>query len=256
MSAETDGSGAALRLREKFGLGTDPISDILELPKLLHVDVLCIAVGGDEHGLTARDEENDSFVFVVNSALPYARFRSTVAHEIGHFVFQEDLTSAKNHGYSGSSETRAHAFARHLLLPLSATETICAQQSGYPKKAWLNSLVRDYGVSSQIAAFQMSNAGLIGSKELSELRQYSTRKLAEEYGWISQCLAREASVSQSSQRPPVYLQEKAKEAFAQGKVTAEVVAEILGVDVSALGPPPSVVHHVPDISNDDISGLM
>ena len=120
MNAEAEGRRAAEGFRNQHQLGLAPIDDIIDLAYKVGYDVICLSTSADEHGITARDNSTGTTVIVANNAVPAVRFRSNVAHELGHLQFPDDLTVGDEHPLRGPRETRANSFARHLLLPIAA----------------------------------------------------------------------------------------------------------------------------------------
>lgn len=229
MSNESEGRKGAVDFRERHGLGLGPIEDVFSLPELVRVDVVCIDAGDEEHGLTARDEVTGATVIVVNSALPSVRFRSTLAHEVGHLVFGEDLTRVATHAFTSDSETRAHAFARHLLLPLGAVRKAHEDFSDLNDERLLDWCVRRYGVSPRIGAYQLNNAGIIDDATCDRFTRLSAGQLAWTNGWSSVFRERENEVRLD--RQPLLLQGLATRAYREGRLPAGDLAALTGVSV-------------------------
>lgn len=261
MSAEAEGRREAEKFREKHQLGIAPIEDIVALMDLVDVDVVCVESAAEEHGYTARDPKTGVVVFVVNSSLPYVRFRSTLAHELCHYLVSDDLSSTRDHPYSGRSESRAHAFARHLLLPLAAVKSARQTHASYSDEQLLNWCVRRYGLSPQMSAYQLKNARLIGTETCDEFSVISGSALAAKYGWSDLLRARDASVSVA--RKPRRLQEKATQAYLSGKMPLNELAVITGRKASELReelPAPQAApslgdNNFLDLGDDDLSDL-
>lgn len=232
MSNEREGREKAAWFRTKHELGVGPIDDVFVVAELVGVDVVCIDAGDQEHGLTARDERNGATVFVVNNSLPAARFRSTLAHELAHLLFDEDLTKSVTHEYSGDSETRAHAFARHLLLPLDAVNKARKDMPNLDNDQLLNWYVRRYGVSPKIAAYQMNNAKLIDQDTCTRFARLHTGNLAWTNGWADLSQERDAVVRR--ERRPLLLQGKATRAYLQGKLSAQELAALTGTTLQEI----------------------
>ncbi len=247
MSNESEGRRRAAQFRKEHNLGLGPIDNVFVLAELVHVDVVCIDAGGQEHGLTARDEQTGTTVFVVNNALPAARFRSTLAHELAHLLFGEDLTDAQDHEYASSSETRAHAFARHLLLPLDAVKEARKDFPDLDDEQLLNWFVRRYSVSPQIAAYQMNNAGLIDDETCDRFAKLRTGNLAWTNGWAD--LYRERDTDVRRDRGPLLLQGMATKAYLRGRLGAVELAAMTGVSITEIK---ENLHPMPPTDSRDI----
>lgn len=106
---------AARGLREYWGLGVDPIPNLVELLEGRGIKVLAIDLTNID-GLTARARRGDRNpvpVIVVNRRDWGERQRFTVAHELGHM--------ALNVAPHVDEEKAAHRFAGAFLMPRSAT---------------------------------------------------------------------------------------------------------------------------------------
>jgi Zn-dependent peptidase ImmA (M78 family)/plasmid maintenance system antidote protein VapI len=115
LQAEQD----ALELRERLGLGTGPIPDIVTLLEMeLGVRVYVRRIDGRISGLFAYDEALGPCI-LLNANHPKDRRNQTAAHECGHFVstrrdpeiFYEDEIEASR------EERYANFFGRALLTP-------------------------------------------------------------------------------------------------------------------------------------------
>src|SRR6185436_12634005 len=112
--AKSDGRAAAVEFRRYYHLGVQPLGDLVALiEQSAGIDVAVLDAGPDEHGLSLRDPERAVVIIGVARTRRPMRQRSTLAHELGHVIFN-DWTS----GGDPSAEARADAFAQHLLLPL------------------------------------------------------------------------------------------------------------------------------------------
>ncbi|MFE1522455.1 ImmA/IrrE family metallo-endopeptidase [Schaalia turicensis] len=256
----SQGAKRAAQFREEHCLGIDPIEDVLSLPRMLGIDVISVDDSKDEHGYTAQSPVSEDYVFVVNSSLPFVRFRSTIAHEIAHFLFrEEDLDfGVYEHEYAKGPETRAHTFARFLLLPLQAVDYAAQAMPSIKTEQLLNALVRDYGVSPRVASYQMAYAGIIDSADKEEFAKQTTRALANKYGWRDLFESRESSVPRELQ--PIFLQKQARDAYACGRITVDEFRRLIGADKEEEIPlqsfPQSLTGTNLDLSDDDLSDLL
>lgn len=125
-----------------------------------------------------RPAEQLSFI-LINASDRLSRRRFTLAHEIGHFVFDresvvidDDLDPVQSHS---NPERRANAFAAELLLPEAAVKV------WKPAVPWGESpdevaeLGGAYGLSYEATLYRLKNAGLIEAVE----------PLREQFGIVS-----------------------------------------------------------------------
>ena len=90
MTAEAEGSETAGRFREEHHLGAQPLGDLVAvIEQATGIDVAVLDAGPDEHGLTMRDPVRGTvFIGVARTRNPM-RQRSTLAHELGHVLFED-----------------------------------------------------------------------------------------------------------------------------------------------------------------------
>lgn len=90
MNSEIEGRDAAERFREEHHLGVQPLGDLVAvIEQTTGVDVAVLDVGPDEHGLTIRDPEHGTVYIGVARTRRPMRQRSTLAHELGHVLFED-----------------------------------------------------------------------------------------------------------------------------------------------------------------------
>lgn len=259
MTPESEGKAAAQKFREVFRLGLEPIEDIVELVGMTGADVVGIPAGTDDHGLTAQDEQTGAIVVIVSTSVPSVRFRSNVAHELGHIQFPEDLQVTETHSKQGSNETRAQSFARHLLLPVEAVEAEAAARPDAPHRDLLNHLVRHYGLSPTMAAYQMQRARIIDETESQQFCTYTCPRLAKIYGWTDLNDARDEAVTKLA--PPQHLAQLSIEAYRKGVLSPAELAVVLRTTVKKVvadyGQPPVQAKTarrkpIPTLADDDL----
>ncbi len=145
---------AALGLRHHWGLGLDPVPNLVEFLEERGIKVLAMDLG-DIDGLTARvrrDRGVPSAVIVVNQEHWGERQRFTIAHELGHMVIE---VSNKQ-----KEEKAAHRFAGAFLMP---AETLRAEIGKRRKSmGWseLFELKRIFGVSVQALTYRCKDLGI------------------------------------------------------------------------------------------------
>ena len=187
-SPEAWGRAQANRVRSSQGLASEP---------LIHLDAFVEAVSGaaviyfplgaGTDGLYVKDETAEVAVFAINSDTDLERQRFTLAHELAHFLAGDDQELLREGGRESrsESETAAHAFARHLLLPISAIETVPWNELALASLSWR------YQISPHATAIQLKRANQITEAELSNLKTLTARRAAVIGGWITQRTALE-----------------------------------------------------------------
>ncbi len=163
---------AALGLRGHWGLGLDPIPNLVELLEERGIKVLSMPLVGID-GLTAsarREDRSIVPVIVVNRQDWGERQRLTVAHEVGHMI----LNVVPNI----DNEKAAHRFAGAFLMPaesLRAEIGMHRQSIGWSE---LFDLKRVFGVSVQALTCRCKDLGIFGNPLFRQLFNEFSRR-----GW-------------------------------------------------------------------------
>lgn len=166
--AKADGARTAARVRRVLGIGDAPLVDIAATVERLGVPVAVAELPEGLCGLTARDEHDGVVdrVVLVNAHELWTRQRFTVAHELGHCVFDDtgqvivdDLLESDR-----LEEIRASAFARHLLLPPDALRELFAeaQQNRIAAPALVARVMAEFLVSREVVVRALTDDGLVG----------------------------------------------------------------------------------------------
>lgn len=239
------------RVRRDHGLGQGPIKDLYELAHTVAgVDVASLDAGQSEHGLMLADPETGGRAIGVATTDHPMRQRSTIAHELGHLLFEDgNLTP----GERSPEEIRADAFARHLLLPLDAVRLKLSNVGGEATQAHLSDLVQEYELSPHMAAIQMREAGFISEATCAAWRNTATAFLATTYGWLDQYRALVAEAQMP--RTPQNLMQRAIEGYHQGMLSLVELAFWYRMEpaelLKVIGPPRGADDQVDDSSEED-----
>ena len=233
MTAETEGSASAAQFRQDHHLGVQPLGDLVEvIEQATGIDVAVLDVGPDEHGLRMRDPARGTvFIGVARTRNPM-RQRSTLAHELGHVLF-EDWVDNDTGDWSDRSpaEIRADAFARHLLVPAEGLRKFITARSTIGSSA-LSAVVQRFLVSPQIAAIALRQAGYIDESTKQEWMTLSAPQLAARFGWTDQYQALQASSDR--RRAPQRLLARAITGYAEGVLPAQAIATLRGISLETL----------------------
>lgn len=226
VSLERQGEEAAAAFRREHHLGVQPLGDLVALiEQTTGHDVAVLDAGPDEHGLTMRDPERDvTFIGVARSRNPM-RQRSTLAHELGHVLF-DDWSGSGGLSARSPEEIRADAFARHLLVPREGLRVFLGSRERLGE-ADLSSVVQWFLVSPALAAIALGDGGYIDAATKHEWMSLSTRQLATRFGWSDQyrSLQNDADRTRSPQR----LLARAIAGYREGVVSPQVIATLRGI---------------------------
>lgn len=173
LGREGDGERVAQDIRQRWNLGIDPIPDLTSLLEIQGIKVLATALPGRVAGLTCFVRkpwtETRIPVIVVNRQDALERRRFTLAHELGHCLF--DKESPVNH------EKAADVFAGAFL----ASKNHLVWEIGAIRKALdreeLILLKHLYRMGAADLLVRLERAGIIGKAALS----YAFRTYAR--GW-------------------------------------------------------------------------
>lgn len=228
MNPETEGRAAAERFREDHRLGTQPLGDLVAIiEQCADIDVAVLDADPDEHGLAIRDPARGTVLIGVARSQKPMRQRSTLAHELGHVLFEDWMQdSAGDWRERGPQETRADAFARHLLVPVDGLRDLIGHRTSVVQ-ADLSTVVQRFLVSPAIAAIALHDAGRIDETTKREWIAISTPQIAARFGWSDQYRALRAESDQ--RRAPQRLLARAIRGYVEGVLSAQAIATLRGI---------------------------
>jgi Zn-dependent peptidase ImmA (M78 family) len=232
VNAEVEGQNAAARFRQDHRLGVQPIGDLVAvIEQTTGIDVAVLEVGRDEHGLTMRDpRRNAVFIGVARTRNPM-RQRSTLAHELGHVIFEDWAgNDADNWGDRTHEEIRADAFARHLLVPVEGLREFVGSRTPVTQST-LSAIVQRFLVSPKIAAIALQHTGCIDAATKQDWMGLSSRHLAVRFGWSDQYQALQADSDQ--RRAPQRLLARSIKGYAEGVLPAQAIATLRSITLDA-----------------------
>ncbi|MDR0944605.1 MAG: ImmA/IrrE family metallo-endopeptidase [Bifidobacteriaceae bacterium] len=224
-SNEARGSQAATAMRKRFGLGTGPIADLVDLAAGADTtcDVAFEPLEPGLEGMVAQDPATGQRIILVSTGTVLTRQRFTLAHELGHLELGT-LHAGQDHGGRTAQEVAADAFARHLLLPLAAVRQ--ATPEGPATVEILSDLVRTYRVSPSVASIQLRQAHVIDQATVEAWKPLTAPWLAARFGWRDEHNA--WTVQAQTRRAPRKLLVKAMDGYVKGLVSLTTLATITG----------------------------
>lgn len=230
MNTESEGRREAALFRDRHNLGSAPLGDLVTLiEQAVGADVAVLDTEQDQHGMTMR-RGDDGPVYIVVARTPHPmRQRSTLAHELAHIVFG-DWSTEPHIDSANPVESRANAFARHLLIPRSGVEELLAEEHVGRGRAALSAVVQRYLVSPAIASIVIEQIGFIDTATKEEWKSVSTPRLAAEFGWLDRYRA--MAEASNRRRAPQRLLARAISGWMQNVVSIQTIATLWGVDVT------------------------
>lgn len=162
----------AMELRREWRLGVDPIPNMTELLEERGIKVLVIKLPESVSGLTCSVKQSHTTtrlsVIVVNARHSLERRRLTLAHELGHRIFDPD--SPVNH------EKAATGFAGAFLVTRAHLESQLGPHRNALSYDELVQLKRQYGVSAAALLVRLNRYGIIDDKTLTYAFQTFARR--------------------------------------------------------------------------------
>ncbi|GGM51627.1 hypothetical protein GCM10011608_40680 [Micromonospora sonchi] len=183
VTSEADARQAAGWLRQRFGLGDEPIASMVDVCERAGQWVLATDLPGDGASLV----DGDLAVAVVSTTGDPGRRRATAAHELGHLVIGDEYSA--DLGVSASRaerEATVDAFAAELLLPVQAIAV--AQTDGPATRDRIIGYAARYRTSWLLALRQAEQAGVIDAatrRSWSQVRP-THAEFMEALGWAPQ----------------------------------------------------------------------
>jgi len=157
----------AMEVRRQWGLGTQPIKNMVELLESKGFNLFVI----DSPDLKTEAYSqviNDIPVIIINAGVGTSvRQRFSLAHELGHMILHRDLVDLDFDLKSREIENEAHLFAEHFLLPVGGFDTSFVS----PKIDSYIALKKEWLVSISAMVFHSERIGLIDSYKRSSLQK-------------------------------------------------------------------------------------
>lgn len=233
LAVEEQGRQLAEAVRGKLKLGLGPVLDLAELAEsTVGVDTAVVDLPHRVSGFTATDPGRNVTLVLVNSTDVPDRQRFTLAHELGHVLFEDAGHAHLLDGERTPAEVRCDAFARDLLAPGPGIERWMRENShGDPGLKECALVARHYGVSLAVVRIQCQRLGLLTADAAKAMEGHTGRQLAWSYGWGPQYAA--ACSAASRVRPPRRVLERAVEAYRAGRIGVRAVAALQGAEPKA-----------------------
>lgn len=145
----------ALEVRDKFQLGQDGISNVIEVLEDNGVKVIEVEESESFDGLCGYANGNIPII-VVNSKFSAERKRFTALHELGHLLMQ--LPSDMEHR---EMEAICNAFANEMLIPYSVLVARIGSKRHGISLAELTDIQIQFGISVEALMYSLNQQGVI-----------------------------------------------------------------------------------------------
>lgn len=159
---------AALAVRKAWGLGLEPIVDLIEVLEDQGLKVLL-----SEHAKAAKfdglaAEANGHTVILVGADQPGDRQRFTMAHELGHLVLENRLDPEIFEGEDGE-EKACHRFAGAFLVPAAQVIGALGKHRSRVELAEFYLLKEQWGLSMAAWTFRARDLNVINKSAMGKL---------------------------------------------------------------------------------------
>lgn len=213
----------ARALRDHWGLGIEPIPDLVEVLEGRGVKVLSVALADSIDGMTARVRRTrgDALpVIVVNRNHWGERQRFTIAHELGHMALS--VVGRKVDG-----EKAAHRFASAFLMPAEVLWSEVGKHRTSVGWGELFDLKLLFGVSVQALTYRCKDLGIFSQALFGRLFDEFKR-----LGWRDPPYEEPLAIREGEK--PRRFERLCLRALSEGAISESKAAELLGTSVREL----------------------
>ncbi len=211
---------AAYGLRDHWGLGLDPITNLVELLEERGVKILSMALTNID-GLTARvrcESGNIASVVVVNGRDGNERQRFTIAHELGHMILGVEPKV--------DEEKAAYRFAGAFLMPAETLRSEIGKRRKSMGWSELFDLKEIFGVSVQALTYRCKDLGIFSQSLFQLLFEEFSRR-----GWRRPPYQEPRPIPKEE---PRRFERLCFRALAEGAISEAKAAELLDISVQDL----------------------
>ena len=159
---------AALAVREAWGLGLEPVLDLIEVLEGQGLKVLLSehATAAKFDGLAAQ--ANGHTVILVGAGQPGDRQRFTMAHKLGHLIMENRLDPEVFEG-DNDEEKACHRFAGAFLAPAEQVIAALGKSRSRIELQELYLLKQQWGLSMGALSFRARDLGIINQSTMGKL---------------------------------------------------------------------------------------
>lgn len=172
---------AAVRLREVWKIGIDPISSMRELLRVHGVRVIELDLDGDFDGLSTIVNENIGIVVINRHGEEDAiRQRFTLAHELGHLILPIPAGVEEK-----VEEKICHRFASAFLFPPDALKEALGRNRNGVSMTELKAIRCQWGISGAAVVYRAREAGVLPARYAQAFWQLrrNNEDILYERGW-------------------------------------------------------------------------
>ncbi len=141
-------------VRAEWGLGTNPIPNVIEMLEENEVKVIEIEASEKFDGLSIYVDDSIP-VAVVNDSFTIERKRFTALHELGHLMMNIEIDD------DNKIENACHRFAGAMLFPASEVRKTLGDRRSNIAMGELVAVKEEYGISAQATMRRVLDLGII-----------------------------------------------------------------------------------------------
>jgi Zn-dependent peptidase ImmA (M78 family)/transcriptional regulator with XRE-family HTH domain len=159
---------AAIKVRESWNLGDNPIPNVIELLENKNIKIIQIEASIEFDGLQTWINEANIPVIVLNKGKLKSsdRIRFSAFHELGHLLLPLDGIDEK------MAEKYCHRFAGAMLFPKSAALKELGRKRSSISIQELGLIKKQYGISLQAIIYRLKDLGIISVYYMSYYYKY------------------------------------------------------------------------------------
>lgn len=205
----------ALKLREKWNLGIDPIPVVTDMLEERGIKVIqSDAIPGDFDGLACKVDGIP--VIAVSAQAPGDRQRFTMTHELGHLVLHDRLPPEID------IEAACNRFAGAFLAPATEVRKELGEKRDWLEPKELAALKQAYGLSMQGWMHRAKDLGILPGHAYIEMRKYFSMQ-----GWT-----KTEPGEQYPKEHPQLFEQLVYRALGQDLISESKAAELLRMPLS------------------------
>ena len=180
----------AVKLRKVLGEDNNSPVDVFALAQTIpNLTIVRYPMGENISGMCIKGKSGECTI-AVNSAMSLGRQRFSLAHELYHMYFDDNMTSVCgiNIGVGKETEKEADSFASYFLMPLGALEEKAEELSALRPNQKLTladiiSIEQYFRVSHKAVLFRLKNNEHIDMSQYETLMTSSVAGLAQRMGY-------------------------------------------------------------------------
>jgi len=205
----------AARVRKAWGLGNNPIPDLIDTLEERGIKVFQSNIMHDDKFDGLASQVDGTPVIVVGKNWPGDRQRFTLAHELGHLILASRLDESLD------EEKAAHRFAGAFLVPAGEARKELGNTRSWLEPVELCMLKQSYGLSMRAWIYRASDLGILNTNASRKMWNYFYKN-----NWVKT----EPGDGYPSEQPKLFKQ-LVFHALAEDLVSDSKAAELLGMNM-------------------------